>query len=63
MKVVEFVVVVEYDPDRIDASKIENKLADSLAWVEGVGWVDVRVIGDLDPPKGTPPVTLGKCCE
>ena len=49
-----FVVTIEKEP-QLSTDKIENRLSDSLYWMEGVGKIEVRQLTvdhqseDLDP--------------
>ena len=63
----EFVILVEADEARIDPSRIEQKLSDSLAWVEGVGNVAIGYKGAMPAMDRRPcgcmvDMDPGDCC-
>lgn len=43
-----FLVGCEVDISQITPEKIAMRLADSLSYVEGVGFTDVEVLGEID---------------
>jgi len=42
-----YLIAVETQDD-VNPDEITRKLADSLAWVEGVGTIDVEYLGEID---------------
>lgn len=43
-----FLISAELELGRVKISYIQEKLADALSWVEGVGEVDVECLGKID---------------
>ena len=43
-----FLISAELDAEKITTSRVLEKLADALAWVEGVGVVEVECLGKID---------------
>lgn len=43
-----FLISAELDLTRVKAAYVQEKLADALSWVEGVGEVDVECLGKID---------------
>jgi hypothetical protein len=46
----EFTVTVEFQPSRISPAQISLRLADSLAWTEGVADVVIGQVGEVEEP-------------
>ena len=43
-----FLISAELDLDRVKVAYVQEKLADALSWVEGVGEVEVECLGKID---------------
>ena len=43
-----FLISAELEPGKVTTSSVLEKLADALAWVEGVGVVEVECLGKID---------------
>ena len=49
LRIADFRVTIEFEPDRISTAQLELKLGDSVNWTEGTGTVITEYLGDLDP--------------
>ena len=43
-----FILAIESDDEVINPEQIANKLSDALAWIEGVGTVDITYMGQFE---------------
>ena len=48
LKTFAFLVAVELEEGTLDTDAAASKIADALLWVEGVGDIDVTVMGEVD---------------
>jgi len=54
VKLIGFLVGAEVLTDEVSNEYLLNKIADSIAHVEGVGRIDVEILGEMEVELGEP---------